>query len=469
MAVLFGFGLNQLVLTWAGVRREALIEGPVPDPSAPPIPATAVPVVTIQLPLYNERFVAERLIDACARIDYPRERLEIQVLDDSTDDTAAIVSRCVEKWRSRGMDITHVRRAHRDGFKAGALANGLSFARGDLIAIFDADFLPPSDFLQRTIPGFEDVAVGLVQARWSHVNQEQSLLTDAQAALLDAHFLVEQGGRAAAGWLFSFNGTAGIWRRQCIEEAGGWQADTLTEDLDLSYRAQLAGWRFLFVPTVDVPAELPDTSAAWREQQFRWTKGTAETARKLYRRLVRADLPAGARTQAAMHLCGFAVYPAILAVALTHAPLLAAHRLELGVSDAFLGAMGIGLFALAGMVTAHLIAQRTLHPDWPSRLARFPWWLIASMGLAVNNTRAAAQALLGRRSPFIRTPKGGYQDGTSRMRFLEIALAGYGVTALVGLVAIGAWVAVPFQLIFCAAFASAAWYDPPLPAIVPSS
>ncbi len=459
LLVLLVFGLNQLWMAWRFARADGLRPGPVPEPAARPAPPAAWPVVTVQLPLFNERAVAARLIDACAALDYPASRLEIQVLDDSTDKTRDVVAARVAHWRRRGVDIVHVCRDDRAGYKAGALAGGLAFARGDLVAIFDADFVPPPGFLRRIVPCFDAPDVGLVQARWAHLNAGASALTRVQAALLDAHFVVEQGVRHAAGCFMSFNGTAGVWRRACIEDAGGWQADTLTEDLDLSYRAQLRGWRFRFAPEIGVPAELPTSVAAWRQQQFRWTKGTAETARKTLRRLWAAPLPFRVRLQGALHLTGFLVYPAILTAALLHAPLLTAHALGAGVSDAYLGALGLGLFAFAGMTLAHLLTQRALHPDWPRRMRGFPAVLAASMGLAVSNTRAAAEALLGRRSPFVRTPKGRSYAPTVRIPLGEVVLAAYCTAGLCVLLAVGAWAAVPFQLLFTAGFGFVGLYD----------
>jgi len=463
MAVLVVLGGNQLALALGHARRDRQRPGPVPDPdAAPDLPPDADrqawPTVTVQLPLYNERYVARRAVDACAALDYPRDRLELQVLDDSTDDTAEIAAEAVARWRRRGLDAVHVRRPRRDGYKAGALANGLSFARGDLVAVFDADFVPAPDFLRRTVPRLRDPALGLVQARWGHLNADASGLTRAQAALLDAHFAIEQGGRHAAGWWLHFNGTAGVWRRAAIEAAGGWHADTLTEDLDLSYRAQLAGVRLHYDDGLPVPAELPESLAAWRRQQFRWTKGTAETARKLLGRVLRAPLPRATRVQAALHLLSFAVYPALLAVALVHPVVMTAHARGLGVPDALVAGLGAGVVALAGMALAHALTQRARHADWPRRLLGFPWWLAASMGLAASNTRAVWEGLRRRPSPFERTPKGGgyaVREGGG----VEAALCVYAVAGAGALAASGAWAAIPFQLLFAAGFGVAAGYD----------
>ena len=468
MVVLLVFGLNQLWLAWRHARADRLRLGPVPEADAlPPSDGRAWPSVTVQLPLYNERYVAARLIDACVQLEYPADRIEFQVLDDSTDETRAVVAERVAHWRQRGIDIVHVCRADRTGYKAGALANGLSFARGDLVAIFDADFVPSPDFLLQTVPHFADEGVGLVQARWGHLNAD-SMLTVAQSALLDAHFMIEQAVRNEVGCFMNFNGTAGVWRRACIDAAGGWQADTLTEDLDLSYRAQLAGWRFRFIGDLGVPAELPATVAAWRQQQFRWTKGTAETARKMLGRLWQAAVPLRVKLEGTLHLTGFIVFPAILAAAVLHAPLLTAHALGYGVSDAYLGVMGLGLFAFAGMTLAHLFAQRALYPRWGRRMLFFPWFLTASMGLALSNTKGAAEALVRRSSPFVRTPKGGddaspsYAASSKDGRWLaraEAGLALYCAAGLVALMASGEWAAVPFQILFTAGFTFVCVYD----------
>jgi len=463
-AVLFAFGLNGLWLATRHRRQGGLR----PDPAAPE-PAEWPPV-TVQLPLYNEPFVVERLVDAAARLDYPGA-LEIQVLDDSTDGTRALAAARVAHWQARGVRIVHLTRAGRRGFKAGALARGLARAAGALVAVFDADFVPPPDFLRRTVPVLlADDGLGLVQARWGHLNASDALLTRVQAALLDTHFVVEQDVRCGAGLLMNFNGTAGLWRRACIEGAGGWQSDTLTEDLDLSYRAQLAGWRFRFLGEVAVPAELPATVAAWRQQQFRWTKGAAETARKLLGRVWRSALPLRAKVQATLHLGGFAVYPALLVAALLHAPLLVGRALGAGPGDAYFAALAPGVVAFAGVLLAHAAAQRALYPDWRRRLRYEPALLAASLGLALSNTRAAVEALAGRRSPFARTPKAGDRGGRAALAvrpgararavaWAERALALYSLAGLAALVAVGAWEGVGFQALFAAGFALLGFHD----------
>ncbi len=458
IAVLLIYGLNLLWLAVARARREGLEQGPVPDPEmVAPVPALA-PAVTVQLPLYNEAHVAERIIDACARLQYPRSKLEIQVLDDSTDETAALVAARVNVWQAHGLDIVHVRRTDREGYKAGALQNGLRLARGAFVAVFDADFLPPPEFLRRTLPAFREPHVGMVQARWGHANAGASLLTRLQAFGLDAHFALEQHTRQRTGCFINFNGTAGVWRRRCIEEAGGWQGDTLTEDLDLSYRAQLAGWRLRYLPAVEVPAEVPVEMNALRTQQFRWAKGAVETARKLLRPLWRAAQPLRVKLEGTLHLTAHLAFPFILLAALTHAPLLVITHLGYGPGPLYFTLLSLGLVGFAGFFLAQLFAQRALHPDWGRRLCLFPLFAAGTMGLALSNTHAVVEGLRGRRTAFARTPK--YRAGEAWWRSAyaasglppvvwgEATLALYSMAGLGALVACGAWAALPFQAFF---------------------
>ena len=316
LVFMLGFSLAQWQLTRLA-RRAA--QTPLPPAPAPPV---RWPHVTVQLPVYNELAVVTRIIDAAAALDYPADRLHIQVLDDSTDESVALAARRVAYHQDRGLRIDHVRRASRQGYKAGALAHGLTETDGEFVAIFDADFVPAPDFLRRTLPHFAAPEVGVVQTRWGHLNESESLLTRLQAFGLNAHFLVEQVGRAAGGHFLNFNGTGGVWRRTCIEDAGNWQADTLTEDLDLSYRAQLRGWRFVYRPDIVAPAELPAHLAALKSQQYRWNKGAAETARKHLGRVWRsAHLPLATRLHATFHLLNSSVFAVILVMALLSVPL----------------------------------------------------------------------------------------------------------------------------------------------------
>ncbi|MFQ5572455.1 MAG: cellulose synthase family protein [Rhodothermales bacterium] len=473
MAVLLAYGLNLLWMAVTYARQDRLQTGPVPDPDASPTPDATWPEVTLQLPLYNEALVAERLIDACAALDYPRRRLEIQVLDDSTDETTAIVARRVRYWKARGLDILHIHRTNREGYKAGALQNGLRLARGELIAIFDADFIPPSDFFRRMVPHFDAPNIGMVQARWGHLNADQSLLTRIQTFGLDAHFAVEQYVRNQAGCFMNFNGTAGMWRRRCIDEAGGWEGDTLAEDLDLSYRAQLKGWQFRFLPHVEVPAELPVDMNALRTQQFRWTKGAAETARKVLIRLWRSDQPRRVKVEGTIHLTAHIVFPFVALAAALHAPLLLLENAEQGPGEVYFAVMGFGLLGFVGFFLAQLFAQRALYPNWGRRLLFFPLFMAGSMGMALNNTRAIFQALRGKQSAFVRTPK--YSEAKADTRpwwksryantripsvmWLEALLALYCFAGLVAIAVQGEWAAVPFQAFFALAFALVTAYN----------
>ena len=469
IAVLLAYGGNLLWLAVYHAVDETEREGPVPDPEDIPEPDASWPTVTVQLPLYNEADVVDRLIDACAALDYPRRKLEIQVLDDSTDETVDKVADRVEYWQDRGVDIVHIHRTDRTGYKAGALANGLRLARGDFVAIFDADFLPPADFLRRVLPHFSEEYdgedVGMVQARWGHLNEEYSLLTQVQAFGLDAHFAIEQYVREQADCFMNFNGTAGVWRRECIDEAGGWEHDTLTEDLDLSYRAQLKGWRFKYLPTVEAPAELPADMNALRTQQFRWTKGAVETALKMAGRLWSSDQPGRVKLEGTFHLTAHFAFPFILLAALTHAPLLWMKSVGYGPGETYFGIMGLGLFGFAGFFLAQLFAQRSLYPDWERRLRLFPVFMAGSMGLSLSNTHALLQALQGKDTAFIRTPKYGEASDsgtwwTSRYAIAEIPryvwgealLALYCTAGLGVIVGLGEWAAIPFQALFAAGF-----------------
>ncbi len=461
-ALLFVFGLNQLWLAGRHWKQGGLRRNPVVD--AP----EEWPTVTVQLPIYNERFVAERLIDAVARFDYPREKLEIQVLDDSTDETLRLTANRVAFWAERGIRIHHVVRRNRKGYKAGALEHGMQTATGEFVAIFDADFLPHPDFLKQTVPALAaDPALGLVQARWGHLNDDASMLTRVQSALLDSHFVIEQDVRNAARLFMNFNGTAGVWRRACIEDAGGWQHDTLTEDLDLSYRAQMLGWKFRYLGQTVAPAELPDTVGVWRRQQFRWTKGTVETAIKLLPTLLKSSQRMGVKVQGTLHLSGFFVFPAILLAVLLHAPLLVAREIGMGPSDGYFVTMGLGIVAFTGVLFAYVSAQRALYHDWKKRILFLPALVAAALGLAVNNTRGLLEALVGYRTPFLRTPKSGDDSGTSFyaprpdtvVLWLERSLALYSLVGLFALLVTGAWVGVGFQVMFVAGFGMLGFYD----------
>lgn len=367
------------------------------------------PTVTVQLPLFNEKYVTERLIDCIAELDYPKDKLEIQVLDDSTDETIELTKAKVEEIKASGIDIVYIHRTDRSGYKAGALAEGTKIAKGDFIAIFDADFLPEKDFIKRMVQPFQDEKVGMVQSRWEHINERYSMLTKLQAFGLDAHFSVEQGGRNAGNHFINFNGTAGIWRKTAIADAGGWQSDTLTEDLDLSYRAQLKGWQFIFLEEVGSPAELPAVMNALKTQQFRWNKGAAECVRKNLSRVLKAeDIPFGTKMNAIFHLMNSAVFICIVILALLSIPMLSIknnfeeYKMLFLVASAFLITLPIlALFYWTSMSRNYTSKTKAFFHF----IFLFPMFLAVSMGLSLHNAMAVLEGYIGKKSAFIRTPK----------------------------------------------------------------
>ncbi|MGE5263004.1 MAG: cellulose synthase family protein [Acidobacteriota bacterium] len=417
------------------------------------------PRVTVQLPTFDELYVVERLIDAAAALQWPREQLEIQVLDDSDDETTAIVQARVDHYRGQGLDISLIHRVDRSGFKAGALARGLERAHGEFIAIFDADFVPPRDFLCNTIPFLTaDPRLGLVQTRWAHLNAGYSPLTHAQSIALDGHFIVEQTARSRNGLFFNFNGTAGVWRRACIEQCGGWHGDTLSEDLDLSYRAQLLGWKFIFLPDLASPAEIPPQIHAFKRQQYRWAKGSTQCLLKFGPVLVRhTDLPLVKRIEGLMHLSGYLVHPLILTLLITIVP-----AMTLGVH--FPEVMGYFSLSMLGPILLYALSQRELYPDWGRRFAYFGFLMLLGTGVALNNTLAVLGAITGRGNNFRRTPKFRVEGQTGSWAANRYALpftwdaVGELVLALYALV--GVWVAyregfywtMPFMLLYSACF-----------------
>ncbi len=453
---MYGLHRSHLVITCLryGKRLKELAEG------VPPLAddVTDVPMVTIQLPLYNEATVAERLLDHVASIQYPRDRLEIQVLDDSTDETRLLVRNYVEKLKDTGLDIVYIHRVDRTGYKAGALDAGLKVAKGELIAIFDADFLPQPDFLRALVPHFMvDPKVGMVQARWGHLNRHQSLLTKVQALMLDGHHLVENRARAAAGWLFNFSGTGGMWHRQAIADAGGWEHDTLTEDLDLSYRAQMAGWRFVYRENVVTPAELPEDVSALRAQQFRWAKGTVQTSRKLLKRVLTAkNLTVSQRIEAFFHMTPHFAYPlmvllsVLLLPALILMPASTDPRIMLAVDlPLCIGTTG----SLAAFYATAEVAQGRSRWD---ALRQLPSLLALGAGLAPHLSRAVFEGLGSMSGEFVRTPKAGNGAGRYRARadlpLIEIALCLVSVASTVASLETGHWFATPFATLFAVGY-----------------
>jgi len=442
------FGLHRLVLL---ARRRW------PEPSAAP-PANAddpgLPSVTVQLPLFNERTVAEQLLRAVGRLRYPADRFELQVLDDSTDETRTIVDVECARLRARGVRVEIVRRAQREGFKAGALREGMRHARGELLCVFDADFAPEPDFLLALVPHFADPGVGMVQARWGHANRDARSLTRAQATLLDGHFLIEHVARHQRGLYFNFNGTAGIWRRSAIEAGGGWEHDTLTEDLDLSYRAQLAGWRFVYRADVVAPAELPPDLLAFRSQQRRWAKGSVQVGRKLLGRIWRAPIRLRLKLEATAHLVGNAGYPFALATAV--ALPLAAQRPELVPAWAHLAAFfGCTCSVILFYERAEAAAGRAL----AARLRDVVYALALGVGMSLGQSIAVFQGFTRRTGTFERTPKRGAASPSSRyassigaLPGLELGLAAWSIYGLVEAARVEQWAALPFLALFAAGF-----------------
>ena len=456
LLVLAGYGAHRWHLLWLYARHRG---APTRTPEASP---DDVPVLTVQLPVYNERYVIERLLEAVAALDWPRDRLDVQVLDDSTDDTTARIEAFLPALRARGLRVTHLHRSDRRGYKAGALAAGLAQTRGDLVAIFDADFVPRPDFLRRLVPHFQDPRVGMVQARWGHLNASHSALTQVQSMLLDGHFVIEHTARHRSGRFFNFNGTAGIWRRQCIEQAGGWHDDTLTEDLDLSYRAQVRGWRFVYLPDEVSPAELPVEMSAFKSQQHRWAKGSIQTARKILPDLLRSALPRRVKAEAVFHLTANVCYALTVMLAVLVVP---AVWLRARTAPWTIAAFDLPLFVLssASVVRFYAVAGRQTHGRWRDVIPWIPALMAVGIGLSLTNARAVWEAVRGRGTEFRRTPKyalgagekawtrryGGTLDGTT---WLELALAIYFGAACAASTWVGLWGAVPFLLLFAVGF-----------------
>jgi cellulose synthase/poly-beta-1,6-N-acetylglucosamine synthase-like glycosyltransferase len=411
------------------------------------------PTVAVQLPIYNERYVIERLLDSVARLDYPRDKLLIQVLDDSTDDTSDVVAAHIATLRENGLNIEHIQRANREGYKAGALAWGLSLIESEFVVVLDADFMPDPDFLRCTIPYLvADGKLGMVQTRWGHLNAYDNVLTLGQTLALDGHFVVEQTARNRAGWLINFNGSGGVWRAACIRQVGGWRDITLTEDLDLSYRAQLAGWHFLYLPDVVVPAELPPQIAAYKQQQARWAKGSTQTLVQIIGSVWQGRLTLGQRIMATLHLCQYIPHPLMIALLFLTPPLMIARGLQ---------GMPLGPLGLAGLgpPLVYLISQRALYADWRQRILAFPVLLVLGTGIAWNNTVAVVEGFLPHRhNEFQRTPKFGkngqanhYALSFDSAMWIELMLAIYALWgALMALEFNAAYV--PYMALYSFAF-----------------
>lgn len=404
MVSMYGFHRYVLVyLYWRHRKRVPVAPGKF-DP---------LPMVTVQLPMFNERLVAKRIIEKACLIEYPKDRMQIQVLDDSTDDTVQIAAEACEAARAQGFDVEYVHRTDRGGYKAGALVNGMKTAKGEFITIFDADFIPDPQILMKSIHHFTDPKVCVVQTRWDHINRNDSMLTRSQALFLDGHFAIEHIARNRSDRFMSFNGTAGTWRVSAIEDAGGWSHDTLTEDLDLSYRAQLKGWKFVFLPDLTAPAELPPEMNAFKAQQFRWTKGGAQVALKLLPKVLLSKAPLKVKVEAFFHLTCFTMHLYMLLLVLMLFPAMYIQCVPMSSGSLWRGLFDIGVFALATMSACvfYMASQIELAGDWRTALKYMPMLMALGVGTSVSNAKAVVEALLGKKSEFVRTPKYGVDKG----------------------------------------------------------
>lgn len=425
-----------------------------------------LPRVTVQLPMYNEMYVAKRLLEATAGIDYPTELLEIQVLDDSTDETRKICIDKVEELKKRGLDVNYIHRTVRHGFKAGALENGLKTAKGDYILVFDADFIPNKSILEETIHFFTDPDIGMVQVRWGHINRTYSSLTQVQSVMLDGHFLIEHTARHRSGRFFNFNGTAGIWRREAIESSGGWQHDTLTEDLDLSYRAQLNGWKFIYLPEVLSPAEIPVEMNSFKSQQFRWAKGSIQVACKLLPVVMKSKVPWKVKMEAVFHLTNNFAYPLLFLLSLLLVPNLMV-RTSHGWREVLILDLPLFFGTTFSVAMFYLITQREEgQTGFLRSIGRVPLVLSLGIGLCVNQSRAVFEALRGKTGEFVRTPKTGvvhkiekwtkkkYKSGVSFVPYVEVLMGLYFVVAMAAAAINGHWLSMPFIFLFLMGY----WY-----------
>ncbi|HJK91446.1 MAG TPA: glycosyltransferase family 2 protein [Polyangiaceae bacterium LLY-WYZ-15_(1-7)] len=422
-----------------------------------------LPSVTIQLPMFNEMYVVDRLLEGVASIDYPKDKLHLQILDDSTDETVQIARAKVDELCERGFDAEYIHRTDRTGYKAGALENGLKTAKGELVMVFDADFVPQADILRKLVDHFTDEKVGMVQARWGHLNREYSMLTRCQSMMLDGHFVIEHIARNRSGRFFNFNGTAGIWRKETIEDAGGWEHDTVTEDMDLSFRAQLKGWRFVYVPDALAPAELPCEMNSFKTQQFRWAKGSAQTTKKLLWTVLKADIPFKVKLEVIFHLTNNFAYLFLVVLALLQLPNMLLRR---HMDNPELLLLDVPLFAATcgSICVFYLVTHRALYGNLWDAVKRLPLMMALGIGLSVNNARAVLEGLFGKDLEFVRTPKHGVASTSDvwkkkkyKARFpvhslLELAFGLYFVVTIVLAVITGSWVTIPFLVLFMIGF-----------------
>ncbi|HVI09298.1 MAG TPA: cellulose synthase family protein [Candidatus Binatia bacterium] len=460
LVLLAGYGIHRYILVYLYYKHK---DKRTTEPAAA---FQELPRLTVQLPIFNEQYVVERLLEAVCRLKYPREKLDIQVLDDSTDETIDVARNLVERYASLGNPITYHHRTNRLGFKAGALAEGLQTAKGEFVAIFDADFTPPEDFLLRTVHHFTDPAIGMVQTRWTHINRDYSFLTQVEAILLDGHFVLEHSGRARSGVFFNFNGTAGVWRRRTIDEAGGWQHDTLTEDTDLSYRAQLKGWKFIYLQDVECPAELPVEMTAFKTQQARWAKGLIQTGKKILPRVLRSDAPLHTKIEAWYHLTANISYPLMIILSVLMLPAMIIRFYQGWFQMLFID-LPLFMASTFSISSFYLVSQRELFPKtWPRALLYLPFLMALGIGLTITNTKAVLEALVGKESAFARTPKYRVQSkkdkvGATKYRkrlgwvpWVELAIGAYFALTVIYAVENENFVTVPFLLLFVVGY----WY-----------
>jgi cellulose synthase/poly-beta-1,6-N-acetylglucosamine synthase-like glycosyltransferase len=453
LVILATYGMHRYYLVYEYFKHRRNVPGPPPA-------IAEWPKVTIQLPIYNERYVIERLVDSVARFDYPRELLDIQVLDDSTDETREVARACVERYQALGFSIHYLHRNDRTGYKAGALAEGLKSATGEFVAIFDADFVPSADFLRRTLPYFSEPKTAMVQTRWTYLNRHYSFLTEVETILLDGHFVMEHGARSRSGSFFNFNGTAGVWRRCAIDDAGGWQHDTLTEDTDLSYRAQLRGWRFLYLPDIECASELPVEMNAFKAQQARWAKGLMQTAKKILPRVLRSDQPVRVKAEAVFHLTANISYPFMVILSTLLLPAMVV-RFYQGWFQMLVIDLPLFIASSCSISGFYLASQRALYPKtWKRSIAYMPFVMAVGIGLSLRNAKAVLEALFGVESEFARTPKFNiegqsgtwkkklYRNRAGWMPYFEIVLGLYFAMAIVYSIQNQNYATTPFLFLF---------------------
>ena len=460
MVILAFYGVHRYQLVWLYYKHKKNAT------LAPVTYYSELPRVTVQLPIFNEQYVIDRLLEACCNLTYPKDRLEIQLLDDSTDETRDVASRIVSSYRAAGHPITYIHRANRYGYKAGALDHGMAGATGELVAIFDADFVPPADWLMQVVHHFAEPDVGMVQTRWTHLNRDYSFLTQVEAILLDGHFVLEHGGRSRAGVFFNFNGTAGMWRRRAIEEAGGWQHDTLTEDTDLSYRAQLKGWRFKYLQHVECPAELPIEMTAFKTQQARWAKGLIQTSKKILPRVFASKVPFRTKLEAIYHLTANLSYPLMVVLSVLLMPAMVL-RFYQGWFQMLLIDFPLMMMSTFSISSFYLVSQKELYPrSWWRTLPYLPFLMALGIGLTVTNTRAVLEALFGIQSSFKRTPKyrvekRGQKSQATKYRkrlglvpWIELAIGSYFAWTVWYAISNENYFTIPFLLLFVIGY----WY-----------